>query len=189
MKAKSKPEYCGELPLESANGKSLETPQPKNVSRRMLREWLRAKAALGHYDRAGWVQDLCLYWDPQWNLATGECGPARWFISPPRSYRRNPLSGQPIPFDCREIPMPADWSIYDAEEAIRAAGIRINCGVHPGLARHFPFRTGDVSGKRRRRDRKAHAQFGYPDRTARTGKITACEGLRFQPAGFVWANP
>lgn len=150
------------------------------------REWLKAKAALGHYDKAGWVQNLVLYFDPNWNVETGEVGPIRYFISPPRSYRRNPLTGQLQEFDCREIPAPQDWNIPTVYNSLLAVGIKLNGGYEPCKAREFPFRTEDRSMKQIRQDRKAFARFGYADRTARTGKIRLVDGVRYRPSAFIW---
>lgn len=156
----------------------------RKLPRPMLREWLRAKAALGFYDGGGWRQDLCLYYDSQWDLETGQVGPFRYFISPPRCYRRDPLSNQACPFDCREIPVPPDWTVGDVERALHSIEIVCNCGSFASKSREFVFRTLDIPKKTRRRHQKMKGKFGYADRTANTGKIVLADGVRFRPAAY-----
>lgn len=177
----AKPEF-----YESEEEYLADVIQAKRPPRPILREWLKAKAAFGHYDAAGWVQDLALYFDPQWDVGTGKVGPFRFFLSPPPSYRRHPISKELQPFHCREIPAPEGWNIPTVYNSLLAVGIRLHQGYHPCKGREFPFRTGDISSKQRRRDRKTFSRFGYADRTARTGKLRMVEGVRYQPAGFVW---
>ena len=140
-------------------------------------EWKKAYVALGGCDAAGWMQDLCLYYDLQWNVETGQVGPTRWFIAPLM------LRGV---FDCREIPAPEGLNIHEVFALIVATTRFHLVGIGPVNWRNMPFRTADLSTKRLKRDKKAPRKFQYEDRTARCGTIHYAKGARIQPAQVVW---
>lgn len=141
----------------------------KVFNRQYRQEWRTAFAALGGCDAAGWMQDLCLYYDLQWNVATGEVGPTRWFIAP--------LILHP-PFDCREIHGPESWNIHRVWDAIHAVTRFRLIGLAACNWRNMIYRTADVSLKRRKRDQKARKKFCYEDRTSRCGNLHFARGAR-----------
>ena len=143
------------------------------------KEWNKAFAALGGCDKGGWVQDLCLYYDLQWNVKTGEVGPTRWFIAPLI------LDGV---FDCREIPMPENLNIHQAFELVVSTTKFHLIGSGAVKWQNMIYRTADASIAKLKRDKKAKRRFCYEDRTARTGKIHLAKGASIQPARVVWKD-
>lgn len=118
--------------------------------------------ALGGCDRAGWMQDLCLYFDLQWNTKTGKVGPARYFIAP--------LILE-SPFDCRELDAPQNLSVRQVLTLIESVTGFYLHGPTPIKAAQMKYRTGDISIKAVRAAKEAHKKFKYCDRTARCGKL------------------
>jgi len=162
----------------------MELPFPKakpTFTRRDLEpyrsEWRKAFAALGGCDRAGWMQDLCLYYDLQWNVKSGEVGPVRYFIAP--------LILRGV-FDCREINAPDTWAVPQVYCAVQ---LFTRFKLHGPAAinwRRMPFRTADISVKGIKAAIRAAKKFTYADRTARCGKIHYAKGCRIVPAQVVW---
>lgn len=141
------------------------------------REWRTAFAALGGCDRAGWMQDLCFYFDLQWNVETGEVGPVRYFIAP--------LILRGV-FDCREIHAPDRWTVPQVYRAVQMFSRFKLHGPTPRNWRRMPYRTADISVKGIKAAIRAQKKFCYEDRTARCGRIHYAKGCRIEPARVVW---
>ena len=88
-------------------------------------QWLKAYAAFGGFDGAGgWVMDLGLSYDLNWNPATGEVGKPRWFIT-----EFNPSRGDVA--ETREIEMPPETTVPEAYDLLMDAGLSRVLGDWP----------------------------------------------------------
>jgi len=87
--------------------------------------WRTAYAAFGGFPGAGgWIMDLVLRFDLNWNTETGEVGPTRWFLT-----ELNPWHTEAA--ETRELQMPEVVSVERALLLLRRAGLGKVLGVAP----------------------------------------------------------
>ena len=89
------------------------------------KNWRTAYAAFGGFPGAGgWIMDLVLRFDLNWNTETGEVGPTRWFLT-----ELNPW--HPEAAETRELQLPAVVSVERALALLKRAGLTKILGVAP----------------------------------------------------------
>jgi hypothetical protein len=89
----------------------------KEFKQNYRNEWRRAYAAFGGFEGAnGWIMDLIMAFDVQWNTQTGEVGPLRLFIT-----ELNPWMREAAEF--REIPSVPGASVGTMFDVLRCSGL------------------------------------------------------------------
>ena len=111
-----------------------EEPAPKSTFtpeltlsrfRAYRKAWRTAYAAFGGFPGAGgWIMDLVLRFDPNWNTETGEVGPARWFLT-----ELNPW--HPEAAETRELQLPEGVNVGRAYALLKRAGLGKVLGYAP----------------------------------------------------------